>query len=170
MSAAPAPGRCTECDEPARGFVQPYEALGDDNLVIEVPAHTCRQCWMHCQMERHIAADVWPAARRGELADPTGGHLTSPAADPADCLHDQAVVEAYIGNPGAEDPQRRGLPWEMLEPQQRDLDGVAAYVALGVCPRCGCRVVSVRSWDRSGDGPTFTSRWSRLVRDGATPR
>lgn len=90
--------------------------------------------------------------------------------DPLDCPHDAASVEAYIGNPGTDDVASRGLPWEVLAPEQRDLDGLRAYVALGVCDNCNSRVVSVRTWDPENwtieHGPAWTSRWTRLVRDG----
>ena len=91
--------------------------------------------------------------------------------DPRDsCPHDEAQVEAYIGNPGAENPADHGLPWEVLAPEQRDLDGLRSYVALGACG-CGSRVVSVRTWEPGSGSPTdgraWTSRWTRLVRDGA---
>lgn len=93
------------------------------------------------------------------------------APDAQDCPHDDAQIEAYIGSPGAEDDADRGLPWEVVAPEQRDLDGVRAVVSLGICAGCGSRVVSVRTWDHENwspeHGPAWTSRWTRLVRDGA---
>lgn len=90
--------------------------------------------------------------------------------DPRDCPHEGAIVEAYIGDPGGDDPDTRGVPWEVMAPEQRDLDSIRSYVALGVCPVCSSRVVSVRSWDPTiwtpDHGPAWTSRWTRLVRDG----
>jgi|SRR6185369_1559587 len=85
------------------------------------------------------------------------------------CTHQRAQVEAYIGRPGAENPDNRGLPWEVLHPEQRDLDGLHTYVALGAC-ECGRRVVSVRSWEPAGGTPAWTSPWTPLVRDGEAAR
>ena len=85
--------------------------------------------------------------------------------DSRDCPHEEAVVEAHLGGPGEE-----GLAWEVAAPEQRNLDDVRAMVTLGVCPHCGSRVVSVRSWDHQNwtpeHGRAWTSRWTRLVRDG----
>lgn len=90
--------------------------------------------------------------------------------DPWDCPHEEAVVEAHIGG-SAQDPP--GVAWEVLAPEQRDLDGVRATVTLGVCASCSSRVVSVRAWDQDSwtteHGPAWTSRWTRLVRDGEQP-
>jgi hypothetical protein len=95
---------------------------------------------------------------------------TGPDRDPLDCLHTAAHVEAYIGNPGNPDPASRGLPWEVLHPAPSDLDGIRAVVTLGVCPQCSSRVVSVRAFDAVNwtpeHGTAWTSRWTRLVRDG----
>jgi len=87
--------------------------------------------------------------------------------DPRDCPHDTAQVEAYLA------PTAEGLPWQMLAPEQRDLDGIRAQVSLGVCPRCASRVISVRTWDAENwtpeRGTAWTSRWTRLVGDNGEP-
>jgi hypothetical protein len=83
--------------------------------------------------------------------------------EPEGCQHAEAYVEARIG-------VEAGTPWQVLDPGQRDLDGIHATVALGVCGQCASRVVSVRAFDVENwtpeHGPAWTSRWTRLVRDG----
>lgn len=81
--------------------------------------------------------------------------------DPKTCPHDGAHVEATLAT-----DEQRGLPWQVLAPEQRDLDGMVAQTTLGVCGQCGSRVVSVRSWEDGTDGPAWTSAWTRLILDG----
>jgi hypothetical protein len=92
-------------------------------------------------------------------------HGTTNGADVRElegCQHAEACVEAVIGG-------EAGTPWQVLDTEQRDLDGIHATVALGVCVQCASRVVSVRAFDvetwTPEHGPAWTSRWTRLVHD-----
>ena len=129
------------------------------------------------EVSRVLAAHGYPAVDTGDdfvaLEQALFGFLyaRNPAAEQAParatCRHDRAYVEAYIGHPGGDDPDESGLPWEVLDPERRDLDGQRSYMALGAC-ECGRRVVSVRSWaPKSERGATaWSSRWTPLVLDG----
>jgi hypothetical protein len=90
--------------------------------------------------------------------------------DPTTCPHEATYVEATIGGQPSDHPADAGLPWQVLHPEQEDLDGIRVTVSLGACGACGSRVVSVRSWDAENwtpeHGPAWTSAWTRLVRDG----
>ncbi|WP_322770364.1 hypothetical protein [Frankia sp. Cr1] len=84
-----------------------------------------------------------------------------------DCLHLQPQLEAYIGRLGAVGAIR-GLPWEALAPEQRDLDGIRAVTALGACG-CGVRVVSIRAWGHGTNAPTWSIPWTPLALDRHGP-
>jgi hypothetical protein len=117
---------------------------------------------------------------------------------PEPCPHRTAFVVASIGHPGSDDPDQRGLPWEPLphlgmdEPvvpplagwsgatatdalvrerlRPEGLDGIRAYVSLGICDGCWRPVVTLRMADFDRwtveHGPAWSTRWTPLWRDG----
>jgi hypothetical protein len=96
-------------------------------------------------------------------------------------------VVASIGDPGNDDPDASGLPWDQLPDHHNDLvgdvsqllrehfraeglDGIKAHVSLGICSGCHRPVATVRMGDHKRwtveHGPAWSSRWTPLVRDG----
>lgn len=83
---------------------------------------------------------------------------------PDQCPHAAAIVDAWVGAPGAE------LPWEQ-DPnwQELDLSGIGMYASIGRCPDCGnTLVVRVASGPHPfGDNEYSeirTTRWVPLLR------
>ena len=93
-------------------------------------------------------------------------------------------MRAYLGDPGADNADERGLVWDVLDAAAEppaplrdhrghrvELDsGVRATAALGVCSDCGAPVVSVSVADydhwTAEHGPAWSTPWVRLTRHG----
>jgi hypothetical protein len=114
-----------------------------------------------------------------------------PDQAPEPCQHPTAYVVASIGDPGNDDPDARGLPWQQIPDHHmvgdtdlsgdvgellrhhfrpEGLDGIKAHISLGICSGCYRLVVTVRMGDHKRwtveHGPAWSSPWTPLVGDG----